>query len=407
MKRYWLRNKKRILFFGAILISLCTVFFLLMHTQLQASAQENTGTSSADTAMNEMENSILEQLGELDLSGLEAYIGTLDGFMDENLAERLLKYIRGESVDYQEFGQAVLQLFFSNVQAILPSFACITAISLLSGLLSTLKSETNGRASAEMIHLITYAGALIPILTIVTKCFGVCLDCVSAMRAQMSLIFPLLLTMLAASGGSVSAAICKPAVGFFATTIVSIVQTVIFPVAMLIIAFSIASNLTKELKISKFTAFFKSINKWIIGVCVSIFGIFFTVQGITSATYDGVARRAAKYAIGNGVPIVGGFLSGGFDLAVAGSVLIKNALGSMGIALLLFVLFEPMLLLIAVNVLLRLTSAITQPFGDSRISNFLEETAGNLQYCTAGLLLTAFLYFLTIVLIICCTEAIL
>jgi stage III sporulation protein AE len=407
MKNFWLSNKKRILFFGIILISLCTIFSLLIYNTAKVSAEENSGTSQPTAAMDEMENNILEQLDKLDLADLQAYMGTLDGFMDENLTERLLQYIRGEAFDYQNFGQGILQVFFSNVQAVLPSFACITAISLLSGLLSTLKSETNGKASAEMIHLITYAGALIPILAIVTECFAACLRCVSAMRTQMSLIFPLLLTLLAASGGSVSAAICKPAVGFFATTIVSIVQTVIFPVTMLIIAFSIASNLTKELKISKFTAFFRSINKWIIGVCVSIFGIFFTVQGITSATYDGVVRRAAKYAIGNGVPIVGGFLSGGFDLAIAGSVLIKNALGSMGIALLLFVLFEPMLLLIAVNVLMRLTAAITQPFGDSRISDFLGETADNLQYCMAGLLLTAFLYFLTIVLMICCTEAIL
>ena len=93
-------------------------------------------------------------------------------------------------------------------------------------------------------------------------------------------------------------------------------------------------------------------------------------------------------------------------MAVAGSVLIKNALGSMGIAMLLFVLFEPMLLLISVNLLMRLVAAITQPFGDSRVSDFLGETAENLQYCMAGLLLTAFLYFLTLVVMICCTEAI-
>jgi stage III sporulation protein AE len=161
------------------------------------------------------------------------------------------------------------------------------------------------------------------------------------------------------------------------------------------------------MKINKFTDFFKSINKWIIGVCVSVFAIFFTVQGITSSTYDGVVRRAAKYAIGNGVPIVGGFLSGGFDLAIAGSVLIKNALGSMGIALLFFIIFEPLLLLIAVNILMRLISAITQPFGDSQISDFLGETADNLRYCLAGLLLSAFLYFLIILLLICSSGAIL
>ena len=140
-------------------------------------------------------------------------------------------------------------------------------------------------------------------------------------------------------------------------------------------------------------------------MCISAFGIFFTLQGITAANYDGIVRRTAKYAIGNGIPIVGGFLSGGFDLAVAGSVLIKNALGSMSIFLMVAVIFEPIILLISINVLLRLTAAITQPFGEGRISDCLEETAGNLHYCTAGVLFTAFLYFLSIMLMVCVSEA--
>ena len=143
------------------------------------------------------------------------------------------------------------------------------------------------------------------------------------------------------------------------------------------------------------------------GICISIFGLFFTLQGITASVYDGVVRRTAKYAIGNGIPIVGGFLSGGFDLAVAGSILIKNSLGAFSIVLMVFILFEPLVLLIAVNVLLRLTAAITQPFGDSRISDFLGDTADNLRYCTAGLLFIAFAYFLSIVLMVLSTESLL
>jgi stage III sporulation protein AE len=131
------------------------------------------------------------------------------------------------------------------------------------------------------------------------------------------------------------------------------------------------------------------------------------LQGITSATYDGVVRRATKYALGNGIPIIGGFLSGGFDLAVAGGVLIKNSLGTMGIFLMLSVLFEPIALLVAVNVLLRMVSAITQPFGDGRLSDFLGETAENLHYCTASVLFVAFLYFLSIMVMIFSTEALL
>jgi hypothetical protein len=52
-----------------------------------------------------------------------------------------------------------------------------------------------------------------------------------------------------------------------------------------------------------------------------------TVQGITSASIDGISIRATKYAISNSIPIVGGFLRDGFDIVIAGSVLIKNAVG--------------------------------------------------------------------------------
>ena len=296
---------------------------------------------------------------------------------------------------------------FAKVAEILPSFACIAAITLLSGLISIMKSSSNANTASNMIFLITYAAALIPLFIVLTECFEISMQCISSMQTQMQLIFPLMLTLMSASGGTVTAAVCRPAVGFFATNIVSLIYSLVFPITIAIIVLSIASNMSSELKIGKFTGFFKSINKWLIGICISAFGIFFTLQGITAANYDGIVRRTAKYAIGNGIPIVGGFLSGGFDLAVAGSVLIKNSLGNMSIFLMLTVVFEPIVLLVSVGLLLRLTAAISQPFGDGRIANCLEETASNLQYCTAGILFTAFLYFLSIMLMVCASEALL
>ncbi len=352
-----------------------------------------------------LEEIINGQLSELDLQKLQEYLDSLENYPKGNVAERLAEYIKGKNFDYQKFGENLLQVLFQQVLELLPAFACITAVTLLTGILSTIKSEAGGASSSTMIFLIGYAAALLPIIGVLTKCFQSSLQGISEMKEQMQILFPIMLTLMATSGGTLSAAVCRPAVAFFSTTIVSTIFSVVFPITVAIISFSMAGNLTKDLKINKFTAFFKSMNKWIIGICISVFGLFFTLQGITSASYDGIVRRAAKYAIGNGIPIVGGFLSGGFDLAVAGSVLIKNSLGSMGIFLMVFVLFEPLILLISVNLLLRLTAAITQPFGDSRISDFLGETADNLQYCTAGLLFTAFLYFLSIVLMIYATEA--
>ncbi len=384
-------------------ISLC-ILFLFPRGQpfLLALAEEGVGEAPAIEGLDE---AVLKQLEMLDLKGLEEYMQSIAAFEGGTIADRLLAYIRGGNFDFANFGEELKSLFFSKVGQILPAFACITAVTLLSGLISTLKSSGGGQTSTEMIFLITYVAALIPLLGVLTEVIAVSKESLSTMKKQMELVYPLMLTMMAASGGSVTAAVCRPAVAFFSTSILSVIEGVVLPLTIAVILFSMTGKLTNQLKIGKFTAFFKSINKWIIGICVSVFGIFFTLQGITAATYDGVVRRAAKYAVSNGVPIVGGFLSGGFDLAVAGGILIKNSLGSMSIFLMLYVLFEPLTLLVSVNVLLRLCAAVTQPFGDSRISNFLGETAENLHYCTAGLLFTAFLYFLSIMIMIFSTEA--
>ncbi len=388
-----------------IFINLYIIFFTCSQIKTEEQPVVKTTMFLATKTDDPLQENVEEQLENLDLEALEKYMRSIGELSEESIIKQLLNYVKGAKFDFSDLGKAISDAFLSKVNLLLPSFAVITAITLLAGVISTMKSNVNGQTASEMIFLITYAAALIPLLAILIECFQETAEGVGQMRKQMQLIYPLMLTLMAASGGTVSASVCRPAVAFFSTSIVSIVDGVVLPLTVTIIVLSMAGNLTKELKIGKFSAFFKSINKWIIGICVSVFGIFFTLQGITTAIYDGVVRRAAKYAIGNGIPIVGGFLSGGFDLAVAGSVLIKNSLGSMGIFMMLSVLLEPLVLLISVNVLLRFVAAITQPFGDSRISDFLGETAENLHYCTAGLFLTAFLYFLTIVLMIYSTEA--
>ena len=400
-RKHQLTNKRKTRIFIIIVIQLFILCLPVLNVYNAISDGTEDGQAQAEEKLNE---SIYEQLDELDLEALQNYIDSLGNFSDESVGERLMAYIKGEKFDYSQFGIELLRILTENVRKILPAFACIAAVTLLSGLISTFRSGTNANTAAEMIFLISYAAALIPLIAVLTQCFKQSIDSVGAMREQMQIIFPIMLTLMAASGGSLSVSVCRPAVAFFSTTIVSVLSKIVLPITILIIAFSMASNLTKELKINKFGAFFKSVNKWIIGVCVSVFGLFFTLQGITAATYDGIVRRAAKYAIGNGVPIVGGFLSGGFDLAVAGSVLIKNSLGSMSIFLMVSILFEPLILLLAVNLLLRFTAAVTQPLGDSRISDFLWETAENLHYCTATLLFTAFMYFLCILLLVASSE---
>ncbi len=380
-----------------LLLLLFALFFLSPITFEGASAQ-------GEDAEDKLNENIMQQISTLDLQELQAYIDSLENYDGGNVGERLLAYIDGEEIDYEGFFAQMADVFFQQVKNLFPSFACIAAITLLCGIISSLNSDFVNQSTGQIVFFLAYVATLIPVLSIVIECLSVTKDTVSSLNRQMQIVFPILLTLIAASGGTVSAAIYKPAVAFLSNTIVSILSTVVLPISVTIVAFSIAGHLSKSIPLGKFTAFFKSINKWIIGISVSVFGLFFTVQGLTSASFDGVAKKVTQYAIGTGVPIVGGFLSGGFDLAVAGSVLIKNSLGSMSIFLMVSVLFEPVILLVTVNLLLRLTAALTQPFGEERISNFLTETADNLNFCSACVVVTAFLYFVCIILCVCSTE---
>lgn len=382
--------KKR-LFFLFVFIGL-TFVFSVFPVKITAFASE------IDNSLGE---SVIEQIKALDLKELEEYIQSLTGD-NSGLAERLLEYVKGEPIDYGNFFSQIFQVIFRRLQELLPSFACILGVCLLSGILTSLKS---GESVAPSVRLIGFAGALIPTVVIITECYTATKGCIDGIQTQMNLVFPILLTLTTACGGSVTATVCQPSVAFLSTAIVTIMSSIVLPITLTVICFSLAEGLSDELKLNKFADFFTSINKWLIGLCVSIFSLVFTVQGITGISYDSVTRRAAKYAIGNGVPIVGGFLSGGFDLAVAGSILIKNSLGTVSIFLLLGVLFEPLVLLICTNVLFKLTAAITAPLGETRISDFLTNTSKHLNYCSAAAIFTAFMYFLCVLILVCSAEA--
>ena len=156
--------------------------------------------------------------------------------------------------------------------------------------------------------------------------------------------------------------------------------------------------------IEKFSSFFASIIKWVLGITLAAFTVFLTIQGITSATYDGLSFKAAKYAVSNSVPIIGGFLGSGFDLIIAGSVLIKNSVGSCGILLLVLVIGVPLLQFIVYNLFLKLSAAVVEPIGDSEISDFLSSLSGTINYFTAGLLAVGFMYFVTVLLLVCSSN---
>ncbi len=392
----------------AIIIFLLLMFFALF-------VQFSGGKEIISvTALTEEEKKVQEELGNqindllsaLDLEELQKYLDSLSQFGGISVKDKLASVINGDfSLDYSSLGQSVLHLVWEELSVLLPAFAVILAVALLCGILNSAKS---GFLHSTMSDIINFAGyisvgavVLSCLITVLTAGFSSVVE----MKKQMDILYPILLTLMAGSGGVVSVGIFRPAVVFMSGGISELFSAVVFPSSIVVIVLAFVGNLSSDVRTEKLGELFKSFNKWLIGLTLGLFSIFLTVQGIAAAQYDGLSLRAAKYAISSSVPIVGGFLSGGFDLVLAGSALIKNALGSFAVFILFGTLLQPLMLFVAFQLFLRIAAAATEPVG-GKISSFLSRLAGDLGYFIAGLLCIAFLYFITLMLLICSSGVI-
>lgn len=357
----------------------------------------------------DLNGSMEDAIDHLDTEELQEYLDSLTQEQREafgsNFVDKLKNLITGDySLDYGGIISSLSGIFFDQIAGLLPVFCVICAVSVLCGILGRFKSSFAEKGTSKMIFFVGYSAVLVLILTSLTGIVKDCSSTVHSLQSQMQAIFPVLLTLIATSGGSVSVAVYQPAVLFLSEIIVDIVAGIVFPLAAMICVLNMVGNMSQEIKLKNFSNLFAAVIKWVLGLSLAAFTVFLTVQGITSATYDGLSFKAAKYAVSNTIPIIGSFLGSGFDLVIAGSVLIKNSVGSCGIFLLVIVLIVPLVQLIAYNLFLKLAAAVTEPIGDAGISNFLSSLSGTVNYFTAGLLAVGFMYFITVLLLICSSN---
>lgn len=363
-------------------------------------------TAEEEAAIEQLQEEVQKLLEALDTEELEAYLATLPQYEGSDLKEMLASIVTGDfSLDYSSLWQSVLALVWEEGKVMLPAFAVILAVTLLCGILNSAKNGFLKSTMTDIIHFAAYLSVGAVLLSVLISVLQAGFSAIGSMQRQMQIIYPILLTLMAASGGAVSAGIYRPAVAFLSSAVCEMFTAVVLPTSVVVIVLTFVGSLSDEVRTSKLGDFFKSINKWLIGLALGLLGIFLTVQGITAAQYDGISLRAAKYLVSGSVPIVGGFLSGGLDLVLAGSALIKNAVGSFAVFLLFGAILRPVLLFAAFQLFLRLSAAVAEPVG-GRISAFLSRLASDCGFFLAGLCCIAFLYFLTLILLVCSTGVI-
>ena len=366
---------------------------------------------SEEEIFEQLDESVKDQLEDLDMSALDDLLAQLgeDGqaiFGGNSFAEKVQSVLDGEFIqDGGGFIESFFKLLFSEILDMLPLLASIAVIAILCGLVSHMKAGFMSESTGQIVFFVCFAVVVALALVCAINLVNVAGDAINGMKKQMNAAFPILLTLMAGIGGAVSVKAYQPAVALLSGGVVEIVSAVVLPLFIFTLVFSVVGNLSKSVRLGKLTDFFKSASTTVLAVTFTVFTAFLAVQGLTAGSFDGVSIRAAKFATKSYIPILGGYLADGLDLILAGSVLIKNSVGVAGLLLLLSTVLMPLLQILGVCFGFKIVAAVIEPVSDSRLTSFLTGIAKSMNMLIAALLAVAFMYFISVMLLIFTSNA--
>lgn len=367
------------------------------------------GYSVAESASSDIEqdlqDSTVKILNDIDFTSLEVLFENSEIdyslFNGRTFKEYVKAVIEGEDdVGIDTFFSLIIQKIKNFISQIITPFSVILLIILLAALFNNLRGNKITGVS-EIVFLICYAGVVLISSYLISGLIVSAKNNIVNMQKQMDLIFPILITLMTASGGVASVGAFSPLITFLSLLVSKIFIYVLFPIFTLSLVLSIIGNISKNVTLDKFNAFLKSCFKWIIGTTCAIFMAFLSVKSIIAVSKDGMTIKATKYAIKNYIPMLGGYISEGFELVKAGGLIVKNAVGFVGVILIIYSSVSVILSIAIIQICFKLFAGVIEPMGDKKSSKLLFDIAENLKLLVVIIIGIALMYFFTIYLMIC------
>lgn len=351
------------------------------------------------------ETVIDKQMDALDLGELEAIMEDASQqsngiFSSVNTDEVIKSFVEGKPIfESDVIINNIVDVLLYEIKAGLILGVQLISICIVMGLLKNLSSSFGDKPVSTL-------GTVVCSCLVITLClknfmttYGACVDTLNIMTKTMQILLPIMIPLIISMGGISSGGILNPVILGAITAFNTALQKFILPVLFLSSIFTLINSLTEKDYVSKLAGFLRKAAIFFTGLCVTIFAGLTAIQGLVTKSADGLLINTARYSVDNFVPIVGGFAADSIDMVLSCVGIIKNGIGIVGIIIILSLLIAPVLKIIAVAVIYKVTAIIVEPIASKSISDSLNEmgTAVITMAVILSLCALMFLIFLTII----------
>ena len=125
-----------------------------------------------------------------------------------------------------------------------------------------------------------------------------------------------------------------------------------------------------------------------------------SIEGTLGSSVDGITAKTAKAAISTFIPVVGKVLGDAVDTVIGCSAILKNAIGIVGVIVVITICIVPILKLAIITVIYHLTSALCEPIADDKIVGLIAQMADTFKILLAILCSISVMLIIGITLVI-------
>lgn len=345
------------------------------------------------------------QLEKLEIDEVKVYwnelINEYGGFLPESQKGSLIEFLQSDKdFSLKEWLLAFVKFVFHEILANGKLLGLLIMLTVFSTLLQNIQNAFEHQTVSKVAYAIVYMVLVVVALNSFHVAMSYAEEAVTNMMGFMIALAPLLLALMAASGGVASVAFFHPIIVLLVNTSGLLIQHIVLPLLFLSALLSIVSTMTEHYKVTQLAKLLRNVG---IGVLVIFFTIFLgviSVQGATTAVADGIAIRTAKFITGNFIPIVGRMFTDAADTVMSASLLIKNTVGVAGVVILLLLCAFPALKVLSLAIIYNIAAAVLQPLGSGPIIESLGIISKSVVYIFAALAIVSFMFFLAITMII-------
>jgi stage III sporulation protein AE len=381
------------------------ILALLLDASGGAGCWNSSSCESAVHAAAPVEELIREQAERLPTDQVEQFWSRLvkqyGGYFPDNKAPTFMELLTGKAeISFSSFFNGLFRYFFHELVHNGKLLVSIVILTIFSMLLETLQSSFEKNTVSKIAFAISFMVLMILAINSFSVAIGYAKTAITDMIHFMIAVVPLLLTLLASMGNLVSVSVLHPLIVFMIHAVGTAIYMIVFPLLFFSAVLHIVSSLSDKYKVTQLANLLRNVSVGCLGIFVTVFLGVISVQGATGAVTDGVTIRTAKYVAGNFVPVVGRMFSDASETVIGASLLVKNAVGLVGVIIILVLCAFPALKILALAFIYNISAAVMQPLGDNPMIGCLETIGKSLIYVFAALAVVGLMFFLAITILI-------